>query len=279
MPRVRRRRRAKRVGGIDARPDAHRDRAGALEKRVARPEQARVVRHRHDRRAARRGEPRAAELIGTALARTHAGALRKYHDPEALLEPFTAAPRDGPQSRDAARAVDGDRAHQREAPAEERDPQELALEHMHLRRKDQLERQRLPRRLVLGENHRRARRQVLAPFDAPADAEQRGGEPDDQARPAGNDLVAQHARQRKRRQGEQRVRWRDQDERSREQRRAHPRHGASCSANAARSANTCVPGGRLPSALVFLPLPVSTSTGRAPAAAAACTSRSASPTM
>src|SRR5919201_6611516 len=150
---------------------------------------------------------------------------------------------------------------------------------MHLRRKDDLEGHRLPCRLMLGEDHRRPVRQVLASLDAPIDAEQRACQPDVQARPAGDDAIAPHARQRKGGERKERIGRGDEDLREHKEARAEPRHGARCSANAARSAKTCVPGGRLPSCAVFLPLPVSTSTGRAPAAAAACTSRSASPTM
>src|SRR4051812_38990722 len=115
-----------------------------LDEGVARPDPAGVVRDRHDRRPARRGEPRAAELVGAPLARRYARALGEDHDPEALLQPLAAAPGDAAQRLDAARAVDRDGAHQREPPAEERDPEQLALEDMDLRREDLLEGERLP---------------------------------------------------------------------------------------------------------------------------------------
>ena len=68
------------------------------------------------------------------------------------------------------------------------------------------------------------------------------GKTNHQARPAGDEAVARHARQRKREKRDQRVGRRDQAQGEREQRRAQDHHGASCSANAARSANTRVPG-------------------------------------
>src|SRR5919204_5051341 len=150
---------------------------------------------------------------------------------------------------------------------------------VHLRRKDDLEGHRFPCRLMLRQDYRRPIRQVLASLDAPIDAEQRACQPDVEARPARDDAIAPHARQRKGGERKERIGRGDEDLREHKEARAEPRHGARCSANAARSAKTCVPGGRLPSACVFCPLPVRTSTGRAPAAAAACTSRSPSPTM
>src|SRR2546430_13829471 len=84
---------------------------------IARPEQARVVGDRHDRRAARHREPGAADMVFAPLARPYARALRKHHHPESLLEALAAAARDAAQRRCAARAVDRDRAHQREPPA------------------------------------------------------------------------------------------------------------------------------------------------------------------
>src|SRR3954466_16029454 len=132
---------------------------------------------------------------------------------------------------------------------------------------------------MLCEDHCRPSGQMLAPLDAPVDAEDRPREPDVEPRPTRDEVVAPHAGQGKGGEGHERIRRRDKDLHERKEARAEPRHGARYSANAARSANTCVPGGRLPSACVFWPLPVSTKTGRAPAAAAACTSRSASPTM
>src|SRR6267143_5412706 len=120
---------------------------------------------------------------------------------------------------------------------------------------------------------------MLSSLHPPVNAEDRAREPDVESRPARDDAVAPHARQRKRGKRDEGIGRRDDELRERKEARAEPRHGARYSANAARSGKTCVPGGRWSSACVFCPLPVRTSTGRAPAAAAACTSRSASPTM
>ena len=55
------------VRALDRRTDAHGHGARMLDEGVARPDPAGVVRDRHDRGAARRGEPRAAELVGAPL--------------------------------------------------------------------------------------------------------------------------------------------------------------------------------------------------------------------
>ena len=132
---------------------------------------------------------------------------------------------------------------------------------------------------MLGKDHCRASGQVLAAFHAPVDAENRSRQSDHEARPAGDDAIARHGRKRERGERQKGVGRSDEQQRQREESRAQRRHGAKCSANAARSGNTCVAAGRFPSSRVFRPLPVSTSTGRAPAAAAAYTYLRASPTM
>src|SRR5262249_6213847 len=140
------------------------DGARTLQESVARPDQAGVVGDGNDRRAGGGSEPRAADLVRPFLARRDAGAFGEDDHPEALREALLAALRHEAQRRMAAAAVDRDRAHQREAPAEEGYPQQLALEHVHLRRKEELEGERLPRRLVLGEDDRRALREVFTAF-------------------------------------------------------------------------------------------------------------------
>src|SRR5947207_6840143 len=70
--------RFRRVGArIDRRSDLHRYRTRTLEKRVATPEQAGVVRDRHDRRPAFHRKPCAAFVILAAFARFHAREDRK----------------------------------------------------------------------------------------------------------------------------------------------------------------------------------------------------------
>src|SRR5207245_11307851 len=131
---------------------------GTLHESIARPEQTGVVGDWHDRRAARHREPGAADVVFAPLAGPHARALRKYHHPESLLEALAAAARDAAQRRYATRAVDRDRAHQREPPAEKRDPQQLALQHQHLGREDLLEGERLPGGVGLAPDQRWAAR-------------------------------------------------------------------------------------------------------------------------
>jgi len=76
------------------------------------PEQARVGRPARSR-AARHREPGAAEMVFAPLAGPHARALRKHHHPESLLE--ASRPRRACCAAPlATRAVDRDRAHQRE---------------------------------------------------------------------------------------------------------------------------------------------------------------------
>ena len=96
------------------------------------------------------GEPGAAGLVVAPRRPARCACLRERPRPRSPARGARGPLRDGAQRRAAARAVDRDRAHQREPPAEERNPQQLALQHQHLRREDELERHRLPRRLVLG---------------------------------------------------------------------------------------------------------------------------------
>src|SRR5262249_10767825 len=136
----------------------------------------------------------------------------------------------------AAAAVDGDRAGEREAPAEERYPQQLALNDQHLRREDRLEGERLPRRPVLGKDDRGPLWQgLVAAGTAGGGPGAAAREPDPDRRPARDDPEAQHPRQRKGGEREQRRRRRNQHEREREGERAKESHRQSESAPAARS--------------------------------------------
>src|ERR1700704_4228442 len=129
---------------IDRRPDLSRHRSWTLEKGVASPKQAGIVRDRNDRRAAFHRKPCAAFVILAAFARFYARALREDRDPEPLREPFAAELGHPIQRPHATAAVDRDRARERKAPAEEGDPQELSLQYQHLRREKGLEGQGFP---------------------------------------------------------------------------------------------------------------------------------------
>src|SRR5438876_387297 len=124
---------------IDRPSDLHRNRSRALQKGVATPEQAGVVRDRHDRRAAFHRKPCAAFVILAAFARFYPRAFWEDCDPEPLSEPLAAELGHPIQRPDATAAVDGDRAGKRKPPAEEGDPQELSLQYQHLRWKNDLE--------------------------------------------------------------------------------------------------------------------------------------------
>src|SRR6185312_6516223 len=83
--------------------------------------------------------------------------------------PARAGPDPAPASAAApavSTTVDGDGGEHREAPAEQRYPQQLLLEDPDLWREDDLECQRFPRRLVLREDDERPARHALhAPND------------------------------------------------------------------------------------------------------------------
>src|SRR5947209_758695 len=110
---------------IDRRPDLNGHRSRTLEKGVASPKQASIVRDRNDRRAAFHRKPCAAFVILAAFARFYARALREDRDPEPLREPLAAKLGHPIQRPDATATVDRDRARKRKTPAEEWDPQEL----------------------------------------------------------------------------------------------------------------------------------------------------------
>ena len=110
--------------------DGHRDRAGLLAEDAFRPQVPGVVRDRNHRHVERDGEARAAGLVLGARAGPDARAFRINDDPESLLEAFAALRGDLLHRVNAGLAVDGDRRGQREAPAEERDRQQLLLRHI-----------------------------------------------------------------------------------------------------------------------------------------------------
>jgi hypothetical protein len=134
------------------------------------------VRHRHDAGTGGHRNGGAPGAVAARLARRHARALGKHHDPHPVGETALALLDHLAHRRAAGTAVDGDGAQQPDAPADERDPRELALKHPGLRRQDHRLRERLPARGMLHQRHVAAGGQVLASDDdvvQPADDAQR----------------------------------------------------------------------------------------------------------
>src|SRR5258706_13968547 len=126
-----------------------------LLRKAPRPKQTCVVSDRHDGRPAVYGEPCSAKMVPAPLAGLHPSAFRKDGDTESLRETLSAQLRHAPERAGSAAAVDRDRTRERESPPEERDPQQPALHHQKLRRKDHLEGESRPRRLMRVQTARR----------------------------------------------------------------------------------------------------------------------------
>src|SRR5213078_4416945 len=191
-------------------------------------------------------------------------------DPETLREPLASLFGDLLHRILARLAIDDDRRGERERPAEERNRQQLFLGDERERRKQEIERQRLPGRRMLGHHDVRAvaRRNILSADDAVPDAadNSRGGEIE--RAPPGDELEARHWRKPEREQYQDGVDRCDDDLEQREQERAQRRHhgaGQSPARSAvtakAKSGKITVFLGKFPSRSVFSPLPVSTRIG------------------
>src|SRR5258706_2680548 len=120
--------------GFDQRADHDLHRAALLPEGVARPVLPGVMRDRQDRRAGARREERAADAVAPDLSRRDARALREDRHPVAFLQALGALLDDLLARAAAARAVDGDGADRPQAPADEREPEELLLDDPALRR-------------------------------------------------------------------------------------------------------------------------------------------------
>src|SRR5690606_21901247 len=118
---------------VDGRADDHGDGAVILAEAVPRPEPAGVVRHRHHLAAALRGEESSARLVLAPLSRRNARSFREHHVPGPAPQPFPAFGHHGAQGAPAGRAIDGYGFHEREPPAVDGDPEQLALQHPDLR--------------------------------------------------------------------------------------------------------------------------------------------------
>src|SRR5687768_8018711 len=263
----------------DRRADHHLHAAGVLAERVTRPVFARIVRHRQDGRAGTHREQRSADAVAPDLARSDARALGENRHPHSLREAPPALLHDLVARAVAAGAVDRDAADRVEAPADERQPEQLALDDPALRREAALHEERLPGRLVLGHRDHGIVRNVFpafhlagdgeAPFD-PFEHHRRVVAGEEAARPPAEEPPERH---------EDAVHRRDGDPADEEGDRAQHAHAATrWRAASARLSKTCVLRGMPPSSRVRAPLPVSTRIGCAPTASAACRSFRLSPT-
>src|SRR5258708_5595676 len=268
---------------MNHRADAHGDGPGGFYEGISAPHGSRIMRDREHGRVGLAGQPRAAHVVTAAPAGSEARAFRENHDPPAVGQPAPALLERLLEGAGGGAAVDRDRAHHRESPAEEGHAQQLALEDPDLWRKNDLIGQRFPCRLMLGQDDARVAGKVFAPDHAIAHPANYRGHSNDQMRPSRDNAIAGN-----RSEGEGEQRDDGEDERDREpehlindrtQERDGQTHATMWRTAAARSAKTGVPSGSPPAALVLAPLPVSTSIGCAPAAAAACRSRSESPTL
>ena len=167
---------------------------GTLSEQSLRPQVAGIVRDGQYRRRELDGEPRAAGLVFRPGAGSDSRAFRIDDDPEALTEPFAALRRDLLHRVGARLAVDRDGRSQREAPAEERNRQELLLGDVGKRREEQGEGERFPRGAVLRHHDVRRRRNVLGADDAVPYPAYPARAPQIRAAPRRRDAVHRHAR-------------------------------------------------------------------------------------
>src|SRR5690606_14004154 len=110
--------------------DRHRDHARRLDEGLARPQFAAVDRDRHHRRAGARREPGAAGLVATLGSNPCAGAFGEQDDPAAFGKLASALSPDLLEGVGSLAAVDVNHVEQRDTPTEERNLQQLALEHV-----------------------------------------------------------------------------------------------------------------------------------------------------
>ncbi len=96
-------------------------------------------------------------------------------------------------------AVDGDRPDQHHGPAEERHPQQFALEHLGQGLEVGREKEGFPGALVLGEDHAGPRRNVLRTLYLVAQADQRPAQPDGTATPVLHHEAIAHTERHERR--------------------------------------------------------------------------------
>src|SRR5579875_37980 len=180
-------------GALDRRADHDSDETRPLPQAPPRPEPTGVVRDGDDLPAGLDREQRAAYAVPARLAGRHTRALREDHDPIAFGEPLLALLNHLIHCGAAGAAVDGDCMQEADAPADDRYPGELALQHPDLAREDDVHRDRLPGGGVLPQRDVVAGRDVLAALDRvlesarPGERAQQDGRPE----PGQNEAAAE----------------------------------------------------------------------------------------
>src|SRR5260221_10356753 len=119
-----------RQAGRDRREELDGDGAGALDELAAAPEKAGIDRHRDHRQAELAIEGGDARLVGPMLARGRARPLRIDQQRPSLRRRPPGGPDHAAERAGLAGAIDRDHAGTQQQPAEERDPGELALQHI-----------------------------------------------------------------------------------------------------------------------------------------------------
>src|SRR5690606_28807617 len=99
------------------------------EKAAPAPAAAGIVRDRHDQRPGPLRQHGAANVIAATLTGRYPRAFRKDHHPAAVLQTLGALPAELADGRGDAAAIDGDRLENGKRPAEERYPEQFALEY------------------------------------------------------------------------------------------------------------------------------------------------------
>src|SRR5690606_9364653 len=127
----------------------------------------------------------AARLVAARRSDPGAGSFGEHDDPASFSELAGALPHDLLERVGSLAAIDVNHVEQRDTPTEERNVQQLALEHVaeFARHPARIE-ERLPGRLVFRQEYRRSVGKILAAEHAPADAAESLRAPDHHARPA-----------------------------------------------------------------------------------------------
>jgi len=119
------------------------------------------MRDRDHGRAGFHREHGASGVVTPAHPRRHARPFREDHHAAAAAQSIHAVTYHLAQRPGSGVAIDGDRLAGGESPAEKRNPQQFALQHPGLGRKDDLECNGFPCRLVLGQDHVWRRRELV----------------------------------------------------------------------------------------------------------------------
>src|SRR5690606_37912727 len=115
---------------MDGGADRDGDQPGALDEGLARPQLAAVDGDGHYRGVGAGGEPGAARLVAALRSDARAGSFGEHDDPASFSELAGALSHDLLERVGSLAAIDVNHVEQRDAPTEERNVQQLALEHV-----------------------------------------------------------------------------------------------------------------------------------------------------